>query len=793
MTHPHIVSKVPFVRSLTFKLLVGLIALDSMLILGIVWVMNRVGTTLVRTESLKLIEQTGNDAVGQLESTLLRYEALAKSLANTTEHLPKDEQLLTELMANMIDFDGAVNVAGGGIWFEPGRFDPQTVRKSFFWGRDENNQLQFFDDYNRPGPPYDETRFQTDNAYRKSFLSAPGYHNEEWYVIAPHLKQAGRGFWSRSYMDPYSYQPMVTVTVAMRDDENSLMGVSTIDLKLEGLQSIANQIADKMDGYAFITDRNNKFLTFPEVKLAKVYYQDEKGGNAEEFIKASEMGAKIPAFAPIAQALSDVNEHLISQALAEEKFDPALTDVIDRSSYQIDHQEAEFINSVMIHASQQKQDSWLVAQREVKNDYFIGESSLVFVFLVPHSFWKLVIVKPKASTTAVARNIKNRLLANIGLVILAIFLAALSYHLLMIVRPIRTLTHHLARIGSELVEGNPIQNIQNKQIRHRFGGEFGALGDVFNLMTEQLESNALALEDYSHNLERKVEERTQELKRAQKELVESAHVAGMAEIATGVLHNIGNLLNTVNTCVAAMGHTLQESSLLKVQRAAKVIEEKGQDLAAYLTEDERGRLMPQFLLEGTRLMQVEHSKLQTELQDLMQAVAQIREVIMTQQDYAAMKIFSEPIQVSHIIEDALKLESANLIRAGVQVQTQFATDGVVMAQKTKLIHVVINLIRNAIESMESIPIQDRVLGIGIHEADSQHLHIWVTDNGPGISAELREKIFQFGFSTKRGARGFGLHFCANALNEMGGRLILMDQATSAKGATFVLELQKAGE
>ena len=780
-------TKVPFFKGITFKVLIGLIVLDTTLISAIVLVMNTVGVDLVKKESSRLIEEIGNNVVASLDNQLLQTEALARSMANAAEGI-KDEQVLKETIRNMLDFDGDHTVAGGGIWFEPGRFDENKVRNSFFWGRDEKDILQFYDDYNRPGPEYDEQRFESDAAYRKAFLDAPGYHNEEWYVVVRHLKGEGRGFWSRSYMDPYSYQPMVTVTVALHNGAGIFKGVATVDLRLEGLHELIADWSRKTGGYMFLLDRNNKFITFPEPTRAKTWFKDARGNDAEEFITAQKFAERDPKFKKIADTLGFLNLKILNLAQREIAFEPRLNDQIDRSSYQIDSREAGFINAVMRDPlARETIDSKQLSQFELGDDGLLNEAAVVSVFHVPGSYWKVVIVKPKAEYVAVANSLKATLLKYITTIILCLFVAACSYQLIMIVRPLKVITDKAANIENELQRGKPINEIEDREIDLEGMGEIGRLAHVFNSMTDELVRAHESLIDYSRNLEVKVKERTRELEAIQKIALENAHAAGMAEIATGVLHNIGNVLNSLKVSVEEFRDLTEEKHLSSLEKAATLLEQNKHNLASFMTSDPKGRMLPHYLKELSGVLLREHDTMIKSIAEIAHKINTIRDIIVTQHNYAKGSDFYEEIDLARVTDDALHLEAPALKEHRIIVIRHYSVVGTVKAPKVKLMHILINLIRNAVDALTEVH-RERTLSIEITKDAEDHKIIIVKDNGCGILEGVVPKIFVHGFSTKGEKNGFGLHFCANTAVEMGGRLTV-ESGGRDLGATFTLTFE----
>jgi hypothetical protein len=231
-----------------------------LLLAAVIAVFSTLGKSLLERQAYREIVLSGENIVASLGNRVAMAQSLANALANLGESLPADPALTRQLARHVLDYEGSEGlIAGGGLWPEPFAFDPDVERRSFFWGRDAEGTLRYYDDYNAP--------------------EGPGYHHEEWYVPATHLAE-GQAFWSRSYMDPYSYQPMVTVTVPMYRD-SKLYGVSTVDLKLEGLNLLLRDATAAFGGYAFALDRNGKILSFPDESNAKLYGVDAHGRRTE--------------------------------------------------------------------------------------------------------------------------------------------------------------------------------------------------------------------------------------------------------------------------------------------------------------------------------------------------------------------------------------------------------------------------------------------------------------------------------------------------------------------------------
>lgn len=487
---------VKWYRSLAFIGVLGVILVPLWDMGGIFLIMNSRGRTMVLKESSRLMEEVGNNVVSNLNERSQQVEALCRSLANAAENLPHDSNLVMKVIPGMIHFHGDLAVAGGGVWPEPGAFTPGVARRSFFWGRDKNGSLAYFDDYN----------------YGR------GYHNDEWYPVVRYSKP-GRCFWSRSYMDPYSYQPMVTCTVATHE-AGRFSGVTTIDLKLEGLTEFMEGWRKRTGGYIFLLDRNNKFLTFPKRELVVNVGKDDKGNRTEEFVLATDLAKKEPLFQPIADAVEEMNKQILLRALTTPGYNPDLIKKIDNDSDQIDQAEAAFVAAVIADPlGKTMTETNLFQDFVIKKDFITNEESIVYIFHVPDSYWKVVVVKPLSEAAAVASRITWDLLTMAGVTILIGIIPAAFLTHLVLTRPVRRTIDAVATLGN-LVAENRYDQLENHQISTRRDDELGQLAHVVNSMASQLQTSYGALVDLNSSLEKKVEERTKMLENTLQEVNE---------------------------------------------------------------------------------------------------------------------------------------------------------------------------------------------------------------------------------------------------------------------------------
>ncbi|MGH7136612.1 MAG: sensor histidine kinase, partial [Pirellulales bacterium] len=295
-------------------------------------------------------------------------------------------------------------------------------------------------------------------------------------------------------------------------------------------------------------------------------------------------------------------------------------------------------------------------------------------------------------------------------------------------------------------------------------------------------------------LDRKLDERNAELERTltalqntQGQMMQMAHLAGMTEIATGVLHNVGNVLNNVNISTTVLGERLRQLRIDGLGKVVKLLDEHADDLETFLAKDHRGRQVQEYLATLSKTLAADQQELISELGFLTDKVQHIRNIIVAEQSYAKRVSFKERCQLSSLIEDVLLMRSHSLQKERIEVVRDFDELPPMVLERSKLLQVIENLTKNAIESICSHDGPKRLIEIRLKRAAIDRVRLSVTDSGRGIEAEHASRIFNFGFTTKKSGNGFGLHSAANALAEMGGKISAHSDGLGT-GATFALEI-----
>ena len=282
-----------------------------------------------------------------------------------------------------------------------------------------------------------------------------------------------------------------------------------------------------------------------------------------------------------------------------------------------------------------------------------------------------------------------------------------------------------------------------------------------------------------------------EMEALHQQVAESSRLAGMAEVATGVLHNVGNVLNSVSVSATVVSDRLRRSDVGDLHRAAALLHKQNGHLAEFLTTDPRGKLVPEFLAKVSAHLVTERNELAAEMTSVAQNIEHIKEIVSMQQTYAKVFGVLEPVPPAALVADALRMNTAAFERHGVRVVQQL-DEGVppVFVDRHKVLQILTNLLRNAKYALDEKAPADKRIEIQVRRAAPDCVTITVRDNGAGIPPENLTRIFGHGFTTKKDGHGFGLHSGALAAKQMNGRLSVAS-AGPGLGAVFTLELPVA--
>ncbi len=755
-------------QGLRFRVFVAAVLFTGWIAAGIYFVMSREAKPHLESEAARLVEQIGNTVVTGLNARLDEIAALNRSLATVTELLPKEEPRFMTDLPPIIDFGGDRAVAGGGFWPEPFRFTVDRERRSFFWGRNEKDELIYFDGYNQPGP---------------------GYHNEEWYVPARFVANDSC-YWSQSYTDPYSFQPMVTCTVPVREGEgDTLTAVTTIDMRLEGLASFAREWEKRTGGYIFLVDRYNRFIAYADPTKVKRIGTDANGARTEEFILAADLATADPAFAEISAALDAMNQDILSSAQKiPENSVASVAKQIDEGSYQIDATQAMLTAAVLTDPLKQlasSQRTNMYRAQPLTTDPLLKQPSTLFLFHVPGPYWKLGVVKPVAETIAVANTITRQLIAYLLATVLLVILIAYFLFNRWLLAPIARISKSVRGMGM-MINAHRHHELDQNRIDYPRRNEIGLLSFHINTLAHEIVTSEGRLAEANTLLERRVQERTEELsntlgqlKNSQSQLVQSEKMASLGQMVAGIAHEINTPLGYVKNNIL-LGKELLQRFIDMADKVSKFAEARAAGSAPAVLEP----LITQALasIEEVRRDAVAEDSLQLAT-DGLYGVEQISELVVNLRNFSRLdEAKVKDVNVHECIDSALNI-ARNRLKNKVEVIKQYGDVPLISCSPSQINQVFINLFNNAAQAIETA---GKML-IKTEYAQG-FVHVTVQDNGRGMPADVLPHIFEPFFTTKPVGQGtgLGLSITYQIIQQHSGRIRVGSEP--GRGTRFVVSL-----
>jgi signal transduction histidine kinase len=326
-----------------------------------------------------------------------------------------------------------------------------------------------------------------------------------------------------------------------------------------------------------------------------------------------------------------------------------------------------------------------------------------------------------------------------------------------VVEPLQTMASHAARVG--------IEDDLAARLNSDRSDEIGILARSFDLMVAHLAE-------------------------ARRETEESAHRAGMAEIASEVLHNVGNAVNTANCCAEVIADRLNNSRVSGLEKASSLLSEQASNAVHFFSEDPRGPKLISYLITLTGALQKEQTENLSELQRLQETIRHIREAIASQQSHARKSDFRQRVDLRALLNETLLVNEALQKQCGITVTINMPELPLLELNRSRVAQVLVNLEKNALLSMQSVPGRNHELTLNVAVLETDMLQIEVRDTGTGFTPEIHERLFGQGFTTRKEGSGLGLHYCVNVIREMGGDITAHSEGPGT-GATFRITIPRA--
>lgn len=310
------------------------------------------------------------------------------------------------------------------------------------------------------------------------------------------------------------------------------------------------------------------------------------------------------------------------------------------------------------------------------------------------------------------------------------------------------------------------------------------------LVSRDISSRKRAELEISHmndELEQVVEEQNQQLGNLHDEMEAATQKLNMAQMATGALHNVKNVLNSLIVGTSMMSRILGNSKVGRVGKVAQLLQENQSELGAFLSEGERGKFLPNFLTSLAGNLEKEQEMVHQELQGLIKNLEHIKFSIQLQLSHTRLSEGSEFLNLNEVVTDALDVNRSAIQRNHVVIRREGATLPPIPGNRHKVLQVLVNLIGNGVNALEDVEPSARVMTLTTSMPGENQVSVSVSDTGVGISKENLADIFTYGFTTRDTGHGFGLHSCLQLASEMGGSLSAHSDGVG-KGASFTLTL-----
>lgn len=280
----------------------------------------------------------------------------------------------------------------------------------------------------------------------------------------------------------------------------------------------------------------------------------------------------------------------------------------------------------------------------------------------------------------------------------------------------------------------------------------------------------------------------EEKRQLHEQLLDTSRQLGMAEVASGVLHNVGNVLNSVNVSVGVIVDLVKQTLAGDVERISQLFDKHQNDLGIYLSQHPKGKQIPGYLQRLSGQLLEEKRQMLMELDRLKDNVGRAQQCVAAQQDLAKPRHITEPFWLSELVDEAIVINQDSIQEDRIQVIREFDELPQVVFDRHQILQVVVSLIRNACQAMASVSDKRLVLRIKQMVGPPDSVRFEVQDSGVGISSEDVTRIFGQGYSTKTGSgRGTSLHSGALVAKNLGGGLTAFSEGLG-KGATLVLDL-----
>jgi C4-dicarboxylate-specific signal transduction histidine kinase len=319
--------------------------------------------------------------------------------------------------------------------------------------------------------------------------------------------------------------------------------------------------------------------------------------------------------------------------------------------------------------------------------------------------------------------------------------------------------------------------------------EIDHLASALNLSFSEIALHQSHLDEEFEALQLEVRDRLaaeEALRQNQHAMNRLSREAGMAEVASGVIHNIGNTLTSISISSDLVATRLANARRRPLETLGRLLDPASPHTDALFTAHPEGPELRALLAKITQTLATDLEETGRLVGILQAGNSHLKRIVATQQSLARNRHLLETFMLRDALQEALLL-ARTLSRHHAPIDDCPANDTLVYADRSLVVHILLNLLINAHDAIGSHgPAKPRIT-LTIGEPQAGLLPITVTDNGEGICSERILSIFTYGFTTKAHGNGFGLHNSANAARMLGGDLFVTSPGPGC-GASFTLRL-----
>lgn len=277
-----------------------------------------------------------------------------------------------------------------------------------------------------------------------------------------------------------------------------------------------------------------------------------------------------------------------------------------------------------------------------------------------------------------------------------------------------------------------------------------------------------------------------ELEDMSKIVEQTSRLAGTAEVATGALHNVGNILSSVGSASSRLKDEIARSRMEGIIRLSELVEHNKENLDEFLTSD-KGKNVLAYIKALAENFSRERETLLFQMNDLMEKVEHMAAVVRFQQDYSSGNCSKEFYDMNDIITGSVKMVEEYAVKRNVTLDVSLKDSFKGYFNQNCLVQILVNLFRNAVQALKGCDREEKRVSVCLRILDDTYIALDVKDNGRGISAENIKKIFEYGFTTRKEGHGYGLSYCFKTAARMGGDLSVSSPG-EGKGACFTLKI-----